>query len=201
MVSEKKYIGEIRKKEICQAAIKCFVEKGFHNTTMEDVIGKTNLSKGGVYYYYKSTKEMIFDIFMEGNNYRIDLIKDYIRKNNLSVGDLANEEITAELMVEKILTDNPLMKVYAQFLIEINYDKELYETYQKIVLGTKESLTKLLPYFGNNKKNLDKAFEFITNIINTFIMGVNILDARENFEENKIILKEMIKSGLTCYKE
>lgn len=43
-------VGEKRKLEILEAAKKCFLEKGFQNTTMEDVIEKVSLSNGGVYF-------------------------------------------------------------------------------------------------------------------------------------------------------
>ncbi|MBC2575862.1 TetR/AcrR family transcriptional regulator [Peptostreptococcus canis] len=199
MSGKKKSIGEIRKQEICQAAIECFIEKGFHNTTMEDVIAKTDLSKGGVYYHYKSTREMIFDIFIEGNNHRINLIKKYIKDNNLSIKDLADEDIMAELMVEKILTDSPLMQIYAQFLVETNYDRELFQTYQKIQESSKEELLNFFDYENENKTS-NEEFMFITYILNTFILGVNILNARENFELNRKIIKEMVKSAIIHFK-
>lgn len=163
LTGKKKSICEIRKQEICQAAIVCFLEKGFYNTTMEDVISKTSLSKGGVYYYYyyyKNTCEMIFDIFMEGNKHRIDLIKSYVNENNLSLSDLDDEDIMAELMVDKILTDNPLMKIYAQFLVEANNDKALFQTYQKIQEASKEEL---LRFFNNENKKKTSNEEFISD--------------------------------------
>ncbi|MDU6784451.1 MAG: TetR/AcrR family transcriptional regulator, partial [Peptoniphilus harei] len=54
MNNRKLKVGEKRKLEILEAAMKCFLEKGFQNTTMEDVIEKVSLSKGGVYYHYGS---------------------------------------------------------------------------------------------------------------------------------------------------
>ena len=48
MTEKKRSIRETRKKEILDAAKKVFIEKGFDATTMEDIIGKTSLSKGGL---------------------------------------------------------------------------------------------------------------------------------------------------------
>ena len=59
MNDKKLKVGEKRKLEILEAAKKCFLEKGFQNTTMEDVIEKVSLSKGGVYYHYSSTYETV----------------------------------------------------------------------------------------------------------------------------------------------
>ncbi|MGR5591223.1 TetR/AcrR family transcriptional regulator, partial [Peptoniphilus grossensis] len=70
MNDRKLKVGEKRKLEILEAAMKCFLEKGFQNTTMEDVIEKVSLSKGGVYYHYGSTYEMIYDFMKSGIKYR-----------------------------------------------------------------------------------------------------------------------------------
>ncbi len=53
---------EERTQEILDAATDVFLEKGFKQTTMEDIIRRTSLSKGGFYYYYKSTREILLDV-------------------------------------------------------------------------------------------------------------------------------------------
>jgi AcrR family transcriptional regulator len=50
---------EARRSEILEAAIKCFVAKGFHNTTMQDIYEATNLSPGAVYNYFSSKEEIV----------------------------------------------------------------------------------------------------------------------------------------------
>ena len=51
---KKQKAGQIRKKEILDAARKVFLSKGFADTVMEDIITETSLSRGGVYYHYKN---------------------------------------------------------------------------------------------------------------------------------------------------
>ena len=58
MKEEKQKVGQIRKKEIREAAKKCFLNKGFRLTTMEDVIKEIGMSRGGVYHHYGNTNEM-----------------------------------------------------------------------------------------------------------------------------------------------
>ena len=52
MKEEKQKVGQMRKREIREAAKKCFLNKGFQNTTMEDVITEIGMSRGGVYHHY-----------------------------------------------------------------------------------------------------------------------------------------------------
>jgi TetR/AcrR family transcriptional regulator, transcriptional repressor of aconitase len=50
---------EARRAEILEAAAKCFIEKGFHNTTMQDIYAATNLSPGAVYNYFSSKEDIV----------------------------------------------------------------------------------------------------------------------------------------------
>jgi len=44
--------AEERKDEIRRGAVQAFLKKGYRNTTMEDIVASTTLSKGGVYRYF-----------------------------------------------------------------------------------------------------------------------------------------------------
>ena len=79
MKEEKQKVGQIRKKEIREAAKECFLNKGFQLTTMEDVITEVGMSRGGVYHHYASTNEMLKDLMFDGNDYRNNLINEYLK--------------------------------------------------------------------------------------------------------------------------
>jgi AcrR family transcriptional regulator len=48
-----------RRQQILEAARRCFMRDGFHNTSMQDVIAEAGLSVGAVYHYFKSKNELI----------------------------------------------------------------------------------------------------------------------------------------------
>lgn len=50
---------ERRRQQILDAARSCFVRKGFHQTSMQDVFIESGLSAGAVYRYFKSKDELI----------------------------------------------------------------------------------------------------------------------------------------------
>lgn len=78
MCSAKRLSEQERKKEIMEAASKVISEKGLVNTTMEDIIAATTMSKGGVYHYYGSVVEIFKDIMIKGNDYRNDIIMEHL---------------------------------------------------------------------------------------------------------------------------
>lgn len=50
---------EARRTEIVSAAFQCFVQKGFQNTTMQDIYDATGLSPGAVYNYFNSKEDIV----------------------------------------------------------------------------------------------------------------------------------------------
>lgn len=53
-----------RREQILSAARKCFIERGYHPTRMEDIAATAGLSKGGVYFHFDSKRE-VFDALVE----------------------------------------------------------------------------------------------------------------------------------------
>lgn len=54
-----------RKQEIYQAALTCFMRKGYHRATMDDIVTESGLSKGTLYWYFKSKKDLFLSLFQE----------------------------------------------------------------------------------------------------------------------------------------
>ncbi len=54
--------GEETKREILRVARKLFGRKGFHQTSIEDVIAELNLTKGALYHHFKNKKEIFHEV-------------------------------------------------------------------------------------------------------------------------------------------
>src|SRR5271165_2469667 len=50
---------ESRRNQITEAAAKCILKKGFHHTSMQDIVSESGLSPGAIYLYFKSKEEII----------------------------------------------------------------------------------------------------------------------------------------------
>jgi AcrR family transcriptional regulator len=50
---------EERRKQILDAALVMIAQKGYHGTTMDDIVKESKLSKGTLYWYFGSKKEII----------------------------------------------------------------------------------------------------------------------------------------------
>jgi TetR/AcrR family transcriptional regulator, transcriptional repressor of aconitase len=56
---------ERRRRQIMDAALRCFARKGFHETTLQDVFRESGLSAGAVYRYFKSKSDLVQAITAE----------------------------------------------------------------------------------------------------------------------------------------
>ena len=53
---------DLRKDQILDAALTVLVQNGYQGSRMDDVVSESQLSKGAIYWYYKSKKAMYLDL-------------------------------------------------------------------------------------------------------------------------------------------
>tara|TARA_B100001029_G_C14989895_1_gene411379 strand:- start:308 stop:895 length:588 start_codon:yes stop_codon:yes gene_type:complete len=68
-----------RKNQILNAAFEVFVRKGYAKTTMDDIVVVSKLSKGALYHYYKSKKELFLSLI---DHWEIYTFKDFYDKKS-----------------------------------------------------------------------------------------------------------------------
>lgn len=250
---------EDRKEQILMLSLKVFNQKGFLNTTMEDIVRASELSKGGVYYHYQNTIDILHDLMVLGIKYRVNIIKDSILKsqtdtnsqkqdenqtkksqttsfqtneiqNNLNKnqiaenqGDQTNKNIQnqatnsknhptneiqtitknteqntqnklnldfyANELYKKIITKNDFMDIYVQFLYAKKDSPKLENLFYELKELNKQEFKAA---FGDTRA-LEKNYDFLTDFINSLILGANILNSNELFKTNEILIKEMFK--------
>lgn len=185
-----------RRQEILEAARKCFLEKGFSDTTMEAVIERTSLSKGGVYRYYSSTSQMLADLMKKGTVHRFELLREACNTHITELSQKLELEQVIDCLVDciyqKIIDENPYKKLYALFLLELPRNKELAKLKEELTvhfftLLSQEIYAKVLPaqIFSN---------EVLINFINAMIVAVEIMNMRESFKAQPDFLKTMLRT-------
>ena len=184
MKEEKQKVGQIKKKKIREAAKKCFLTKGFQSTTMEDVITEIGMSRGGVYHHYASTNEMLKDLMFDGNDYRNNLINEYLKNNR---GKDKYQQM-GDILVDKSLADTELTRLYTLLLQAKKYNQDLEKLYQELKLNTTNELSLIAKQLGI-KTDIFKD-DFLVNYINAMILSSEVLCARNSFSQHKKYIKE-----------
>ena len=130
-----------KKQFILECARKVFMEKGYKDVTMKDIVEACEISRGGLYLYYGSTKEIFMDILNMERQETDDVFSDNIK-----------EEVTA--------TD-----ILMLFLKE--QKKELLRKKNSLILATYEFFfANKMPKKENPlKKQFDEAVYILENLI------------------------------------
>ena len=113
-----------RKRQVLDSALQLFIEKGFHETSIQDILDKALISKGTFYNYFSSKVEC-FKSIMEQTRYEASLLRHEM---------LLNQDITDEnLLLEQILV-----------LMQINKKQNLVSLFENIFQSNDKELRRLL---------------------------------------------------------
>jgi TetR/AcrR family transcriptional regulator, transcriptional repressor of aconitase len=118
---------ERRRRQILDAARVCFIRKGFHQTSMQDVFAESGLSAGAVYRYFKSKNEIIYAIASEKQGSAVTLLQELLKEDPLPPVEEIVERFIAHL--QSLLDGDGSLRVAPQVWAEALHD----ETYQVII--------------------------------------------------------------------
>lgn len=185
---------EERKDEIQRGAVQTFLKKGYRNTTMEDIVASTTLSKGGVYRYFKSTKEIMLSLMHEGNILSRERLRVLFDKADEHADVCA---LFSQAVIEKLFAENPLKRLYLMFVTEIVYDAEFEKEWQKLnadfypllredLLEWEKSKPVLAADFLNLLKKLD--LNFLGAYVNALLMQYELFSDKRVLRSKKNFL-------------
>ena len=127
--NNKEIIAELHRKNILCSAEELFVEKGFINTTIDDISKLSEYSRRTIYSYFDSKKEILNHIVLQGlkdllRNIRIavESTNDYIRKYELICKAMENYYLDSHYsfeMVNGMKNKNMDMKALSKTVINI----------------------------------------------------------------------------------
>lgn len=121
---------------ILEAALKIFAERGFHATTLEDIAAAAGITKGTIYWYFK-TKEALVSAIAERYSIFPDVTQLAVRGVE---GD--DEEQLVTIANKLLATAEEHVNVVRMAICEAQHFPEVRD------LMTREILGKLYPLFG-----------------------------------------------------
>lgn len=185
IIIRKRLSEKERKQQIQLAAKEVFLDKGFNDTTMDDIVKTSGMSTGGVYHYYKNKFDILYDIMEEGIEYRMEKnkIRDLERSDTI--------DFVCQILVDRVVDENEFKSLYAMFLKMKLKDSKISEMYNKL----KPFNTKMLSSLFDEQDTVKRIFEddFLLSFINSLIMGYETLGEKETFIQNKEMIKNMVK--------
>lgn len=102
---------EMRREQILNAAQSCFGKTGYHKTRMDDIVRAAGLSKGALYWHFKSKDEIFLALF---DRFDREIFAAWDGISNL--GALETLRTESEIVLEALLSDRSLLETWTEFL-------------------------------------------------------------------------------------
>ncbi len=179
---------EERCTEIQEAARRVFLTKGYRSTTMEDVIAETSLSKGGVYRYYSSTKDILIDIMKSGNKYRMSVFEEIRNRRSPKQPD---KDVMISMVMNKLYAKHIDKKLYTMFLSEIIYQEDIKSEFYKLEQESEEEIKDILGPALSGKSKED--YKFMSRFISAFIFIDQLFEEENVMEQNKDKVRQILE--------
>jgi AcrR family transcriptional regulator len=185
---------ELRRNQIIEAAVRCIVRKGFHQTSMQDIVAESGLSSGAIYLYFKSKEEIIKTVAGMRHNRERDLVAKAFGNSDREVAlnqlvesffdELANKDVRME------------RSIGVQLWGEALHNPEVREIARQGMEVAISTLTEALsPYQKQGKLSPDLSCEAIARAMLAQFQGFVLqiaLDDRLDIEEYVKVIKYWI---------
>ena len=154
-----------RKQQILDAALEIIVNKGYEGSSMSDIVEKTKLSKGAIYWYYSSKKEVYLSLVNHWV-FRYSATLNHIVEYDQSAADQLKELFNYFI---KQYENNPtVFKALAEFWSLAGRDGEFKNKFDK-VYSEFFSLVERIIIKGvndNEFKNVDTKIAAVSIMVN-----------------------------------
>ena len=126
-----------RKQQIVDATLKCIVDLGYSDVTMQTISSYSGLSKGAIHHYFKTKEDILLSAFRE-LDLKLYRSVDSKLKGTKDMKELLSKRIEGPF--ELVKTDQPLFLCLTEFLTisdkKVEYQeaiKRFFDKYRKLI--------------------------------------------------------------------
>jgi AcrR family transcriptional regulator len=132
---------EERRRQIMDAALACFARKGYHNTTMDDIVAESGLSKGTLYWYFKSKDDLFLSLV---KSFFLDMRQDF--ENILEQHTTASGRLRAiaQGFVQFFHETEDFFSVFFEFWMQSTLNEELNQLFSNVLVQYKKVIAGII---------------------------------------------------------
>lgn len=132
---------EQRRAHLLASALDVFASKGYHATTVSDIINKAGVARGTFYLYFGS-KRALFDQLLDD---LFGLLQNSVKRIDPArgaAGVLAQMEANIDAVLELLLENRAMLRILLSEAVGLDqgFDKKVYEFYDRLLELTTRSL-------------------------------------------------------------
>ncbi len=154
-----------RKEQIMDAALKVIISKGYDNSRMDDIVDLSSMSKGAIYWYYKSKKEIY-----------LNLVNYWVIKYSTVINHIVEEDDSPaeqlkdvfEYFILQYEQDPSAFKALVEFWSLAGRDKDFQKKLDKVYSNFLEFLERIINkgVKSGEFKNLDVRITALSIMVN-----------------------------------
>jgi AcrR family transcriptional regulator len=178
--------GEETQRKIVLAALELFVRKGYHGTSIADIVNKVGLTKGSLYAHFKSKGEILLLII---ERYRVRYVDELIRVANEGEGNALDKLERCISFSAQFVTEQENLCVFLTFLsteltADVDFDlmlKAVYRDYQNFISGIiRQGINQGLVDNETDPDLAALAFKALHDgVLHQWVLNRNLIDAKE----------------------
>jgi AcrR family transcriptional regulator len=186
-----------RKAQILDAALAVIVQKGYENSRMDDIVASSKMSKGAIYWYYKSKKEVYLSLVNHWvHNY--SAVLNHIVDTDRSASDQLRSLF--QYFIVQYEKDPVVFKALLEFWSMAGRDPEFNDKLQKVYSEFVNLISTIIQQGMDNGefKNLDVDITAMSIMVNIEgIMWFTLFKLKNtNAREYIQTISDFILSGL-----
>ena len=154
-----------RKEQIMDAALKVIISKGYENSRMDDIVDLSSMSKGAIYWYYKSKKEVY-----------LNLVNYWVIKYSTVINHIVEEDDSPAEQLKDVFKyfilqyeqDPSAFKALVEFWSLAGRDKDFHKKLDKVYSKFLEFLERIINrgVKSGEFKNLDVRITALSIMVN-----------------------------------
>jgi len=154
-----------RKYQILDAALQVIVSKGYEGSSMSDIVKQSKLSKGAIYWYYSSKKEVY-----------LALVNHWVHRYSPTLNLLIEEDQSASVQLKGLFNffitqyeaDQTVFKAVAVFWSLASRDNDFKEKFDKVYSEFFTLIEKIIikGVKSNEFKNIDTKIAALSIMVN-----------------------------------
>lgn len=179
-----------KRKKIVDKGFELICEKGYYNTTTNDIAKYSGVSVGIIYQYFNDKK----DIFLEGvKDYSASIMfpmLDVIENKKI---DIKSIDIIVYEMIDKFIKSHKISKKAHEELLAMSHlDEEIGNIFKTNELEMSKKIVNILEYNNIIIVNIEEKIHIIMGIVDNFCHEI-VYHKHKNIDYN-IMKKEVIKT-------
>ncbi|GGP08163.1 TetR/AcrR family transcriptional regulator [Oceanobacillus neutriphilus] len=182
-------LPEVRKAEILDASMKLFKEKGYLQTTTQNIINEVGISRGLLYYHFKNKEEILYILVEKSVKPLIGQMEIIVEDTTLTPMEKLNQFLQTTIIQEDTVTAE---KVTLQETVQLEENRYMMDRfYHKFI-------EKLLPLFTQiieegkeqNIFQVDHPYETAHFLVTGYVFVSNDLKLKKSsLDEMKVYLQ------------